>query len=382
MNKEEKINFLKSASEEERKAYFRKMDEDLEAFIMKKSKAAAKKRENEPEEKNLDEVFEELQRHPAFVKELDFSKPLHPLVEGLIDLKYNSEDAKEKATNYKEEGNRLFKEKKYRLAIDNYTEGIQAQSNLRTAINNCIIARKFVPEHKKAIYRGCVCSLDLKKYEECLKWCDLGLALEPGNKSISDMRVLAEKLLKVQERDRRKELAKERRELNAEKELISVIQSRGVKLGWVPEVSDSSRLDPLSLTSLESHHPSGAKVHLDDQGVLNWPVLFMYPEHTITDFIEAFRETDRFVDHLNVMFGPDVEPAPWDADKKYTPESIEIYFEDKEFEKLYQVDKYSSLQEALRHDRYRVHAGTPAFILIVSGSKFREVFLSRSNTGQ
>lgn len=30
------------------------------------------------------------------------------------------------------------------------------------------------------------------------------------------------------------------------------------------------------------------------------------------------------MDHLNVMFGPDVDPAPWDSDKKYTPDSIEV----------------------------------------------------------
>lgn len=61
MDKEKNLNFLKSASDEERKAYFKKMDEDLEAFIMKKSKAAAKRRQNEPEEeKNLDEVIEVL----------------------------------------------------------------------------------------------------------------------------------------------------------------------------------------------------------------------------------------------------------------------------------------------------------------------------------
>lgn len=35
----------------------------------------------------------------------------------------------EKAMSYKEEGNRLFKEKKYRLAIDNYNEGIKARSD-------------------------------------------------------------------------------------------------------------------------------------------------------------------------------------------------------------------------------------------------------------
>ncbi len=49
-------------------------------------------------------------------------------------------------------------------------------------------------------------------------------------------------------------------------------------------------LSSLDLSSLESHHPSGAKVHLDDSGVLHWPVLFMYPEHAESDFVADFNE--------------------------------------------------------------------------------------------
>ena len=44
------------------------------------------------------------------------------------------------------------------------------------------------------------------------------------------------------------------------------------------------------LTSLESSHPSGAKVFLNHQGHLEWPVLFLYPEHGETDFISRFNE--------------------------------------------------------------------------------------------
>ena len=44
------------------------------------------------------------------------------------------------------------------------------------------------------------------------------------------------------------------------------------------------------LQSVESHHPSGAQVHVDDHNRLVWPVMFLYPEHTQSDFIEAFVE--------------------------------------------------------------------------------------------
>ena len=72
-------------------------------------------------------------------------------------------------------------------------------------------------------------------------------------------------------------------------------QSRGIRLAGVDQSSDDTKsLDPLLLSSLESHHPSGAKVHVDpESGALRWPVMFMYPEYAQTDFIQAFSENDR-----------------------------------------------------------------------------------------
>ena len=51
--------------------------------------------------------------------------------------------------------------------------------------------------------------------------------------------------------------------------------------------------DPLDI-ELKGPHPSGAQVHLSPEGVLIWPVMLMFPEFGETDFIEAFRENDRY----------------------------------------------------------------------------------------
>jgi hypothetical protein len=50
-------------------------------------------------------------------------------------------------------------------------------------------------------------------------------------------------------------------------------------------------LHPSLLSNIETQNPSSAKVHVTPDGTLIWPVLFMYPEHTMTDYIEAFNET-------------------------------------------------------------------------------------------
>ena len=49
----------------------------------------------------------------------------------------------------------------------------------------------------------------------------------------------------------------------------------------------------LSLLSLQGPHPLGEKVHLDTEGNLVWPVIFLYPEYGQTDFIAAFSEHHR-----------------------------------------------------------------------------------------
>ena len=56
-----------------------------------------------------------------------FQAELSPLMQGISDLKFNPDENtyEELAGNYKDEGNFHFKNKKYRLAVANYTEGLK-----------------------------------------------------------------------------------------------------------------------------------------------------------------------------------------------------------------------------------------------------------------
>lgn len=54
-------------------------------------------------------------------------------------------------------------------------------------------------------------------------------------------------------------------------------------------------LADLELDGIGPQEATGARVYMDEQGVLHWPVLFLYPEHSQTDFISAFCENSRFV---------------------------------------------------------------------------------------
>ena len=109
------------------------------------------------------------------------------------------------------------------------------------------------------------------------------------------------------------------------------------------------------------------KVSVDETGVLHWPVYFLYPEHSDSDFIQQFPETDRYsyttgshsrgtrtshllllfqyafgtlvcgslftsgvqycyrlCDHIELMFGPDSDRPGWDKDGRYVPENITV----------------------------------------------------------
>ncbi|KAL5021245.1 hypothetical protein ScPMuIL_000400 [Solemya velum] len=385
-------------SEEERRELMRKLDEDLDAFV--KHAQEKGKKETPSENKSIDELVHELKQHPAFLEEIDYSQPLSPDIEALMALKFESEDSTANAESYKEDGNYEFKKKAYRVAADNYTTGIKCASpnrelnavlytnraatqfhlgNYRSSIQDCVFARRFKPDHFKAIMRGALCCMELKKAEDTIQWCDAGLLLQPKNEKLLEMRLRADKLLRSQERDRRKEAVKERKENEEERKLLTAIQSRGIRLAGIKK-EQAEKLDPLLLSSLETQHPGGCKVHLDDNGSLHWPVLLLYPEYCETDLIQACAENSRLIDHINHMFGPDVEPAPWDKDRTYTPDKLEVYFEDREKEKLYKVDKSNTLLKCLQHKKYTVHGGTPTFILLVRNSKFRDIFLGRYKT--
>lgn len=71
-----------------------------------------------------------------------------------------------------------------------------------------------------------------------------------------------------------------------------MLQSKGVQLSTMR--TEKPGVSPSLLTDVETQNPSGAKVHVTPDGTLNWPVLFMYPEHTMTDYIEAFNESQRY----------------------------------------------------------------------------------------
>jgi len=342
---------------------------------------------------SVDEFYEELKQHPAFMTDYDSTKPLPEALEGLQAMKYQSDSCDDNATSYKEDGNKNFQLGKYRWAADSYTEGIKCRptdqtlnavlytnraaanyriGNYRSALNDCIEARKFKSDHLKAIVRGALCYVELKLFSECIAWCDEALELLPTDEKMKNLRAKADKLMREQESGKRRELAAERKKTREQQQVLSQVQKRGIMLSG--SEASSSTADSSNLFSLKSHHPSGAQVSLNSDGVLLWPVMLLYPEYSETDFIEAFSELSLFSEHLDVMFG--AERPAWDVDGKYQPDRLQVFFESKELQRLYEVDINSSLLSALQHKRYVVHDGMPCFLIVVRDSPFARHFIA------
>ncbi|NXR22434.1 TTC4 protein, partial [Cinclus mexicanus] len=294
------------------------------------------------------------------------------------------------------EGNEYFKEKDYGRAVAAYSEGLRRRcgdaeldavlltnrgaahfhlGNYRSALNDAIQAKKLKPTHLKAIIRGALCHIELKNFLEAIAWCEEGFQIDSNEKKLMEIRAKADKL-KLQGTFLGTQIDFSTRCQERAVMGTVLLCERNIKLVLEPSDEEEEVSDGLAEISLDGFHSGsamGAKVHLDADGNLNWPVLFLYPEHEQTDFTVAFHENSRFIDHLMVMFA---ELPPWDLEKKYLPNSLELYFEDEEREEMYEVNPEHTLLQVLQHERYFVKAGTPAVLVFAKHSPFSKKYFS------
>lgn len=245
---------------------------------------------------------------------------LHPLYEGLQQLKYDPEEntaegkpfqtklnplylQKEKtflelANSYKEDGNFNFKHKKYRMAIISYTEGLKIKcndlelnatllnnrsaanyflKNYRSSLRDCELALKLKPNYIKVLIRAANCSYEIQQYDKCIEFCDRVLSIEKNNKEIIELRQKAVKGLKIKQRD----LRIEEKKLRKENELLKCVFEKTGKQFEMHE------LEPI-VPQLQ-----GCRVHFNEEkNGLIWPVVFMYPEYKVMDCLQEFREDE------------------------------------------------------------------------------------------
>ncbi|XP_026728194.1 tetratricopeptide repeat protein 4-like [Trichoplusia ni] len=370
----------KPMTDEERLALSQKLDRELDEFI----NSLEKKRYTEgwPEDK----WEEEMDKHPFFMKTNPDGGEMSPLAEGLAKLKYDPEENTpvELAGNYKEDGNFNFKHKNYRLAIMGYTEGIKQRcndaelnaslynnraashwhlKNYRSALFDSEKALTFNPNHAKARLRAAKSALEVAKYDTCIEHCQKLLETSKDNE-VQELLQTAKKKKLLQERDQRKRERGKQRAEEQKDSLIKTIIERGIK------ISKCEDEDDIDLSKLEPTLPGAQdSIVYVENGQLRWPVLILYPEYQITDFLKACPEEVSLTAQLEQVF-----PAPWDEDNKYRCASVNIYYEG--YDKMpHIINPSKKLADLLTERYFELKAGTPAFFVVVRGSDIERKFL-------
>jgi tetratricopeptide (TPR) repeat protein len=330
--------------------------------------------------KDVEEIVEELQKHPFFMNSLPDDLEDNDMLEAMRTLVYDGEPA-EVAANFKNQGNDAFKlgKKGYRDALEFYSKGLAIKANdvklnailhvnraavnlelknYRAVLNDCAEALKLEPENVKAFYRAAKACLALGKLEEALDAADCGLKIDPKNQGLKAEKdkiatKLAEEKRKVEDKKK-----KEREAKMADLRLAQALRQRNLRLQGKPKLEE-------------------AKVALDNTtGRLFWPVFFLYPEHKESDFVRAFDEADTLADQLETMFE---DPAPWDSKGEYCVDNLELYVDNQKSEgKLWKVPPEKTLGEVLASEGFVIVDGTPSFFVVPKTGEARERFLGRA----
>ncbi|XP_011667766.2 tetratricopeptide repeat protein 4 [Strongylocentrotus purpuratus] len=387
-----------SAEKPDVKKLAEKLDQDIDEFIDNLPKSKYKDGFSE------DNWQEEFDKIPLFMTEAPENIEDCPQLEALQQIKFASEEStrEDDALMHKDDGNQWFKKKMYKQAVKAYAEGIKQKcadkdinavlytnraaahfhlGNHRSSLNDAKEALNLKPDHVKAVNRAIDSCMQLKEYGEAVQWCDKGLQMQPSDKKILDLRVQSAKLKKSADKEKRKKQLEEKKQRAAEEKLIAALKTRNLRFLSDPvdgEDGDPDEQAKAFVTSLQSNEPSGrSMVNLDNEGVLHWPVRFLYPEHGHSDLVSAFNEDTRFLDHLEVMFSLEEAPPEWDPERKYQVKNLKVYFEDYDAGKLVELKADPPLKTALQHPRYQIVGGVPTFFILSTATPYHEQFLKK-----
>ncbi|KAK6606237.1 TPR repeat protein [Botrytis cinerea] len=248
-------------------------------------------------DKSGPEILASLNSTPLFMTELEENDEL----EAFKALAYEGTPL-EIASNFKEQGNDSFKEKRLADAKEFYTKGV-----------NILLAEV------RRRQRGEKRSGDVpeEKEDEIVEEVKIleGLELAADDKALL---ALAGEIMKKNEEieaKRKKEVERLVREKNIEKILKTSLAAREITLRMTdkpPEMEDAKielvpdPLDPINST-------------------LSFPALLLYPLAAESDFIKSFNEMDTVGQHLEYIL-----PLPWDVKGEYRDEKVvECYVEKK-----------------------------------------------------
>ena len=305
---------------------------------------------------NPDTLLEDMEKVPLFMTNTPTAEDIeeNPTLLALQTLMTDGVP-EDNALEYKDEANEEYKKKNYKKAQILYTKGLEQEcdnedlnntirlnraacnlilKNYGMVVSDCSKVLK-AGKNIKAFYRAAQALYHLDRLDLATGNIDLALEMEQRN----EFKVLKEKI-KIRSLLLQK--------LFAEKKVIDDKVSSGLI-----EMST----DPLPIR-INIDRSLTVKPTLID-GILQWPVVFLYPKYHESDFIAEFPEDVTIYQQLEVMFE---SPAPFDIEGEFIKiDEIEVYFLKKE--KYVKVDVHQTLGEILV-DGFKILSNVVLFYVV------------------
>jgi len=201
-------------------------------------------------------------------------------------------------------------------------------------------ALAFNSQNLKACYRLAKAHQMLKDWEEAGDAIDSGLKIDKGNKDLLKLqKLLGAKVRKARLNRQQRERSRAERTSRI-KDVWRYCKEDKISLGRVSLVAtvkddeDDEGNDAVE-ARWHHHYPHTGQLpkrQLQGGSGWTWPVLFVYPSHHQSDFIEHFAEEDIIALRMAEMFpeeeeGNDETEMPWDYNNEFRCSNLSVYFE-------------------------------------------------------
>ncbi|KAF8916784.1 hypothetical protein CPB85DRAFT_1431759 [Mucidula mucida] len=280
----------------------------------------------------IDNVAEKLSAFdsvPLFMKSLPTDDTEDIALSALQSLAHEG-TPDEVAENFKDQGNVYFRGKRYREALNFYTQGVDAKptdaslleallcnraacnlelQNYGSVLRDCSRVLASNPKSAKAYYRSANALLKLSRIDEALDCCRRCLEFDPSNKSVQDIQSRATKIKVEHDKKEKERQDRLRKQAEEQAKLRSAFSERNILVIPNPE---------------GSQNPYAPHFDTDAQ-TLVFPVFFLYPQYATSDVIAEFVEDVPFAAHLETMFPPQTSAPEWDKKSEYVDGKLVVY---------------------------------------------------------
>lgn len=286
------------------------------------------------QDKNTDEILDELNRQPFFMTQLDESdgnKGENLELEALKALAYEGEPH-EIAENFKNQANDLYKVKRFKEAREIYKKGIEVKcndnkvneslfanlaacelelKNFRRCINLCQKALHFNPKNMKCYYRIAKAFYLLNKLTEAKESVKFGLAIDSGNKSLQTLEeVIDRKEQELQEAEAKKLKEKQ------EKENLEFIFNGALEMRNIVNIDSAKPSELVQEAGISLEDP------LDPQSQLIFPAIIMYPTTDEFDFVAQVSELTTVQELIELVMQRPPEWFQIPGHENFNPKSL------------------------------------------------------------